>query len=130
MKSLEQEDGSFFGDKWGEVDTRFSYCALSILSLTGQLHSGIIDIPRAVNFIERLVNSVSLQLSILFIFMIPYIPDAATLTEDSVQSLERNHMRDKYSVVWVRYPSQARSLLSTTTYWDGGCLSDSVTPED
>ena len=50
VKSLEQEDGSFFGDKWGEVDTRFSYCALS---LTGQLHSGIINIPRAVNFIER-----------------------------------------------------------------------------
>ena len=55
VKSLEQGDGSFFGDKWGEVDTRFSYCALSILSLTGQLHSGIINIPRAVNFIERSV---------------------------------------------------------------------------
>ena len=55
VKSLEQGDGSFYGDKWGEVDTRFSYCALSILSLTGQLHSGIINIPRAVNFIERSV---------------------------------------------------------------------------
>ena len=29
--SLQQPDGSFYGDKWGEVDTRFSYCALSIL---------------------------------------------------------------------------------------------------
>ena len=53
VKSLEQEDGSFFGDKWGEVDTRFSYCALSILSLTNQLHLGIINIPNAVKFIER-----------------------------------------------------------------------------
>ena len=28
---------SFTGDKWGEVDTRFSYCALSTLALLGRL---------------------------------------------------------------------------------------------
>ena len=30
---LQQKDGSFFGDKWGEVDTRFSFCAVACLSL-------------------------------------------------------------------------------------------------
>lgn len=33
VQSLQQPDGSFFGDKWGEVDTRFSFCAVAILSL-------------------------------------------------------------------------------------------------
>ena len=31
--SLQNADGSFSGDSWGEVDTRFSYCALSSLAL-------------------------------------------------------------------------------------------------
>lgn len=35
--SLQQNDGSFAGDEWGEVDTRFSYCALSALSILGAL---------------------------------------------------------------------------------------------
>ena len=30
---LQQPDGSFTGDKWGEVDTRFSFCAVACLSL-------------------------------------------------------------------------------------------------
>lgn len=33
VASLQQLDGSFFGDQWGEVDTRFSFCAVAILSL-------------------------------------------------------------------------------------------------
>ena len=32
-KLQSKEDGSFAGDEWGEVDTRFSYCAFSALSL-------------------------------------------------------------------------------------------------
>ena len=35
---LQQEDGSFAGDKWGEIDTRFTYCAVSALSLLGHLY--------------------------------------------------------------------------------------------
>lgn len=35
VASLQKEDGSFMGDKWGEVDTRFSYCAISCLTLLG-----------------------------------------------------------------------------------------------
>lgn len=33
VSGLQQPDGSFFGDKWGEVDTRFSFCAVAVLSL-------------------------------------------------------------------------------------------------
>lgn len=33
ITSLQQPDGSFFGDKWGEVDTRFSFCAVATLTL-------------------------------------------------------------------------------------------------
>lgn len=29
VRSLQQPDGSFVGDPWGEVDTRFTYCAAS-----------------------------------------------------------------------------------------------------
>ena len=37
VASLQQPDGSFFGDEWGEVDTRFSYCALCCASLLDRL---------------------------------------------------------------------------------------------
>ena len=33
VTSLQNEDGSFSGDKWGEVDTRFSFCAVACLAL-------------------------------------------------------------------------------------------------
>lgn len=36
--SLRQPDGSFTGDEWGEVDSRFVYCAVSCLSLLKGLH--------------------------------------------------------------------------------------------
>jgi len=37
MASLQNKDGSFKGDADGEVDTRFSYCVVSCLSLLGKL---------------------------------------------------------------------------------------------
>lgn len=33
IKSLQQPNGGFFGDKWGELDSRFSFCAVACLSL-------------------------------------------------------------------------------------------------
>ena len=54
---LQQEDGSFTGDKWGEVDTRFSFCAVAILALTGRLWENCpIDIDKAVEFIISCMN--------------------------------------------------------------------------
>ncbi|XP_065829298.1 geranylgeranyl transferase type-2 subunit beta-like isoform X2 [Oscarella lobularis] len=51
---LQQPDGSFIGDKWGEVDTRFSFCALATLSLLGKLDA--IRIEDAVKFILSCMN--------------------------------------------------------------------------
>jgi hypothetical protein len=31
--SLQKPDGSVAGDEWGEIDTRFTYCALNCLAL-------------------------------------------------------------------------------------------------
>ena len=53
IASLQQNDGSFYGDKWGEVDTRFSYCAVSSLSILGKLHDGVIDLNKAMKFVGR-----------------------------------------------------------------------------
>jgi geranylgeranyl transferase type-2 subunit beta len=65
VSSMQQPDGSFSGDAWGEVDTRFSYCAISCLSLLGALPSlrggneeqqNIIDLDKAVNYIASCRN--------------------------------------------------------------------------
>eukprot|EP00545_Synedropsis_sp_CCMP1620_P005295 CAMPEP_0119015204 /NCGR_PEP_ID=MMETSP1176-20130426/10612_1 /TAXON_ID=265551 /ORGANISM="Synedropsis recta cf, Strain CCMP1620" /LENGTH=442 /DNA_ID=CAMNT_0006968477 /DNA_START=46 /DNA_END=1374 /DNA_ORIENTATION=- len=65
IASLQQLDGSFVGDAagGGEVDTRFSYCALSALSLLGRLnytdsHSPCpsIDLEKAVSYIQACAN--------------------------------------------------------------------------
>jgi len=53
VASLQLSDGSFMGDKWGEVDTRFSYCALSILSILGRLDSSEVDLQKAISFVAR-----------------------------------------------------------------------------
>lgn len=58
--SLQQPDGSFVGDEWGEVDTRFSYCALQILALLGKLpRSGdcsAVDVEAATDFVAKCRN--------------------------------------------------------------------------
>ncbi|KAJ8440886.1 hypothetical protein Cgig2_022742 [Carnegiea gigantea] len=54
IASLQNEDGSFSGDMWGEVDTRFSYIAICCLSLLHQLDK--IDVEKAVNYIVRCKN--------------------------------------------------------------------------
>lgn len=56
VKSLQQADGSFFGDKWGEVDTRFSFCALATLRLLNRLDA--IDIDKAVEFVLACNNQI------------------------------------------------------------------------
>lgn len=49
FQGLQNEDGSFMGDHSGEVDTRFSYCAISGLSLMNRLD--MIDRVKARNFL-------------------------------------------------------------------------------
>ncbi|RGB39728.1 terpenoid cyclases/protein prenyltransferase alpha-alpha toroid [Rhizophagus diaphanus] len=50
----DRDTGAFTGDEWGEIDTRFSYCALSCLSLLKRLDA--INIPKAVEFIMLCKN--------------------------------------------------------------------------
>lgn len=54
IAALQNEDGSFCGDKWGEVDTRFSYCALLCLKILGR--SDAIDEQRAIEYVVSCVN--------------------------------------------------------------------------
>jgi len=52
--SLQQPSGVFAGDAFGETDTRFLYCAVSALSLIGQLDE--MNKGKAVEYIERCKN--------------------------------------------------------------------------
>ncbi|CCE64824.1 hypothetical protein TPHA_0I03230 [Tetrapisispora phaffii CBS 4417] len=54
IKGNQLPDGSFQGDRFGEVDTRFSYNALSSLSILGELSSDVVD--PAVDFILKCYN--------------------------------------------------------------------------
>ncbi|KAL8559772.1 hypothetical protein ACOMHN_030108 [Nucella lapillus] len=54
VSGLQQDDGSFYGDKWGEVDTRFSFCAVACLSLVGRLDA--IKVDKAVDFVLSCMN--------------------------------------------------------------------------
>uniref|UniRef100_A0A0K8TS34 Geranylgeranyl transferase type-2 subunit beta n=1 Tax=Tabanus bromius TaxID=304241 RepID=A0A0K8TS34_TABBR len=55
VSCLQQPDGSFYGDRWGEIDTRFSFCAVAILTLINKLD--VINIPRAVEFVMSCCNA-------------------------------------------------------------------------
>ena len=63
MASLQNPDGSFSGDMGGEVDTRFSYCAVSALSLLNKLDK--IDRNIAQHIIKTLSNNTSITAQIL-----------------------------------------------------------------
>ena len=54
IQRLQQDDGSFTGDQWGEVDTRFSFCAIACLALIDGLDA--IDVERATDFVLRCLN--------------------------------------------------------------------------
>lgn len=54
IQGLQQADGSFAGDKWGEIDTRFSFCAVNALSLLKKMD--VIDIEKAVEFVASCKN--------------------------------------------------------------------------
>ena len=48
------ESGAFFGDEWGETDTRFLYCALNALSLMKMTY--LIDTEKCVAYIDACRN--------------------------------------------------------------------------
>src|ERR1700728_4593065 len=52
--SLQQPSGVFAGDSFGEIDTRFSYCAVNALSLLGRLSE--LDVEKTVPYIRECKN--------------------------------------------------------------------------
>ncbi|EKM76315.1 hypothetical protein AGABI1DRAFT_131406 [Agaricus bisporus var. burnettii JB137-S8] len=54
IASLQQPSGVFEGDAFGEINTRFLYCAINSLSLLGQLDK--IDVGKVVEYIRRRCN--------------------------------------------------------------------------
>ncbi|KAI0748020.1 rab geranylgeranyltransferase [Daedaleopsis nitida] len=52
--SLQQDSGVFAGDQFGEIDTRFLYCAVNALSLLGHLQE--LDVEKTVRYIRRCRN--------------------------------------------------------------------------
>jgi prenyltransferase beta subunit len=59
--SLQSPSGAFMGDKWGETDTRFTYCAINALSLLGTLHKKrngeqSLDIEKTVQYFKKCRN--------------------------------------------------------------------------
>ncbi|KAL3445680.1 terpenoid cyclases/protein prenyltransferase alpha-alpha toroid [Aspergillus insuetus] len=50
----DKETGSFMGDEWGELDTRFLYGALNALSLLKLLD--LVDVARAVSYVQQCEN--------------------------------------------------------------------------
>ena len=51
---LQQCNGSFQGDKWGETDTRFLYCATSVLAHLGALDE--LDHEKTIQWVLRCSN--------------------------------------------------------------------------
>lgn len=54
MLSLQQPSGVFAGDSFGEVDTRFLYCAVSALSLLGHLDK--LNLENTISYIRQCRN--------------------------------------------------------------------------
>ena len=51
---MQQPDGSFAGDAGGEIDTRFTFCALATCALLRR--SDALDVPAAAAFVRRCAN--------------------------------------------------------------------------
>lgn len=62
VAGLQQTDGTFAGDEWGETDTRFLYGAMNVLSLLGYLphqrpaEPALIDVAAAVAHVKACQN--------------------------------------------------------------------------
>lgn len=54
ISKLQNDDGSFAGDEWGEIDTRFLFGALNALSLLHLL--SLVDVPKAVAHVQACLN--------------------------------------------------------------------------
>mgnify|MGYP002716460175 CR=1 FL=1 len=56
VMSLQNEDGSFNGDHWGEVDVRFTFCSIASLALLKRLDA--INLDQAIDFVMKCYNQI------------------------------------------------------------------------
>ena len=54
IANLQKEDGSFAGDIWDEIDTRFSFCAIAVFCLLGRLDA--VNVDKAVDYVVSCMN--------------------------------------------------------------------------
>ena len=54
VTKLQKKDGSFSGDDWDEIDTRFSYCALSCCAIIGKLDT--LNVEKAAEYVASCKN--------------------------------------------------------------------------
>lgn len=54
MLQLQRPNGSFQGDRWGETDTRFLYCAVSALAHLGALDE--LNHEKTIGWVLRCAN--------------------------------------------------------------------------
>lgn len=54
LRSLQNPDGGFRGDEWGEADSRFLYCGVASLALLKELDGEVA--AKAVGFVRQLMN--------------------------------------------------------------------------
>jgi geranylgeranyl transferase type-2 subunit beta len=54
--SLQRSDGSFAGDMWGEIDVRFSFCAIASLAPINRLEA--INLNKAIDFVMSCYNTI------------------------------------------------------------------------
>lgn len=69
VHSLQNEDGSFSGDQWGEIDTRFSFCALAILHLLVSCKFSIYCIMLS-QFIKTIISNITSHVSFFDFFFL------------------------------------------------------------
>merc|ERR1719228_2764605 len=54
LNTLSAIQGSFMGDEWGEIDNRFTFCAVACLSLLGRLSE--LNVDKSADFVKSCLN--------------------------------------------------------------------------
>lgn len=126
---LQQPDGSFFGDKWGEVDTRFSFCAVATLALLKRMEQSI-DVDKAVKFVMSCCNQTDggfgskpgaeSHAGESWIFIICPKPNNYNL----------RRLQDSFIAAWASCRLHSSCICWTWISWAGGCASDSCPRAD
>lgn len=113
------ETGGFAGDEWGEIASRFSYCAVSALSLLGRLDA--LDLPKTIDFLRRCKNFDG------GFGMVPGAESHAAYGGSffAVSPDEADHSPPQFGLVSARWPFSIAWTSSTRIRSAGGSVNDS-----